>query len=129
MNDRIEKCVTLRASRARVWRALTVATEFGQWFGVKLEGEFAEGVTVQGRITHPADQHLTMELKVERIEPSGTSRIAGIRTRSIRRFTDSSETEDARQFRLDDADEGIVLTIVESGFEQIPASRLLKRSA
>ena len=37
--DRIEKKVLLRAPRLRVWRALTSAQEFGQWFGV----EYASG--------------------------------------------------------------------------------------
>ena len=32
--------IGLRAPRARVWRALTDAAEFGTWFGVKLEGSF-----------------------------------------------------------------------------------------
>lgn len=30
--DRIEKEIVLKAPRARVWRALTNAPEFGQWF-------------------------------------------------------------------------------------------------
>ena len=38
--DRIEKRAVLRATRARVWRALTDAGEFGKWFGVLLEGSF-----------------------------------------------------------------------------------------
>ena len=29
--DRIEKTVTLRAPRSRVWRAITNAEEFGAW--------------------------------------------------------------------------------------------------
>ena len=41
--DRIEKTILLRASRARVWRALTNAQEFGEWFGMKLDGQFAPG--------------------------------------------------------------------------------------
>src|SRR5713226_8181543 len=67
--DRIEKKVLLRAPRSRVWRALTDAQEFGTWFRVSLEGAFAEGVTVRGKITHPGYEHLTMELSIERIEP------------------------------------------------------------
>jgi uncharacterized protein YndB with AHSA1/START domain len=51
--DRIEKKILLRAPRSRVWRALTDAQEFGAWFRVDLEGAFAEGATVRGRITHP----------------------------------------------------------------------------
>jgi uncharacterized protein YndB with AHSA1/START domain len=30
--DRIEKQILLRASKSRVWRALTDADEFGAWF-------------------------------------------------------------------------------------------------
>ena len=45
--DRIEKEVTLKAPRSRVWRAISSADEFGKWFGVTLEGAFAEGVSVQ----------------------------------------------------------------------------------
>ena len=67
--DRIEKTITLRAPRSRVWRALTVAEEFGEWFRVKLEGPFVEGATVRGRITHPGYEHLTMEIMVERLDP------------------------------------------------------------
>src|SRR5262245_1052165 len=67
--DRIEKQVTLKAPRSRVWRAISNAEEFGQWFRVKLEGPFVEGKMVRGRITYPGYEHLIMEVKVERIEP------------------------------------------------------------
>jgi uncharacterized protein YndB with AHSA1/START domain len=39
--DGIEEQIILRAPRARVWRALTDAREFSEWFGVKLTGTFA----------------------------------------------------------------------------------------
>src|SRR5262245_58037649 len=67
--DRIEKKIQLRAPRSRVWRALTRAEEFGAWFRVKLEGEFAERATIRGRITYPGYEHLTFEAFVERMEP------------------------------------------------------------
>jgi len=67
--DRIEKKVVLRATRSRVWRAITDAEEFGAWFRAKLEGPFVEGATVRGKITHPGYEHLTIEILVERIEP------------------------------------------------------------
>ena len=50
VSDSISKQVVLHAPRARVWRALTDAREFGAWFGVELEGPFAEGATVHGRV-------------------------------------------------------------------------------
>jgi uncharacterized protein YndB with AHSA1/START domain len=39
--------VTLRAPRSGVWRAITAAEEFGAWFDVKLDGAFAESVTIR----------------------------------------------------------------------------------
>jgi len=47
--DRIEKKVILRAPRSRVWRAIANAEEFGEWFGVKLEGTFQQGTPFTAR--------------------------------------------------------------------------------
>src|ERR1700733_15728804 len=52
--DRIEKKIVLRAPRARVWRALTDAKEFGTWFGMRFEGAFAPGAAMRGRLTPTA---------------------------------------------------------------------------
>src|SRR5262249_4459823 len=68
-SDRIEKKILLRAPRARVWRALTDATEFGAWFRVGLEGPFEVGKHARGRVTYPGYDHLTFDVLVERIEP------------------------------------------------------------
>jgi hypothetical protein len=38
MDDGIEKRIELKAPISRVWRALTDYREFGEWFGVKLDG-------------------------------------------------------------------------------------------
>src|SRR5207253_8585749 len=51
--DKIEKEIVLRAPRARVWRALADAREFGEWFKVALTGRFEPGATVRGQITYP----------------------------------------------------------------------------
>ena len=49
--DQIKKQILLRAPLATVWRALSDASEFGAWFGVKLDGPFKVGARVTGRIT------------------------------------------------------------------------------
>src|SRR5688572_24643877 len=67
--DRIEKQVTVRAPKARVWRALTDAKEFGTWFRVDLESGFAVGQVTRGKITYPGYEHLKMEVTVERMDP------------------------------------------------------------
>jgi uncharacterized protein YndB with AHSA1/START domain len=67
--DRIEKEIVVKAPRARVWRALTDAAEFGRWFGAEMKDAFAPGARAQGRITYPGYEHLTLDITVERMEP------------------------------------------------------------
>jgi uncharacterized protein YndB with AHSA1/START domain len=121
--DRIEKQVRLKAPRARVWRALTDAGEFGTLFGVTLEGPFVEGSSVRGRITNPRYAHVTLEVLVERIEPE---RYFSYRWHpyAIDNSVDySQEPMTLVEFRLEDASDGTLLRITESGFDRIPLSR------
>src|SRR5579859_6355859 len=70
--DRIEKQIELRAPRSRVWKALTTAAQFGAWFGVKLEGEFAPRQKIEGKLTIRGYEHHTLTMKVEKMEPEHT---------------------------------------------------------
>ena len=67
--DSIRKQITLKAPRSRVWRAISDSQEFGQWFGVRLEGPFRVGEVTRGQITYPGCEHMVLEANVERIEP------------------------------------------------------------
>src|SRR5437762_12785841 len=68
--DRIERSILLKAPRSRVWSALSNAQEFGNWFGVVLQGKtFTAGQRVQGQVTHPGYEHLTWDVLIERVEP------------------------------------------------------------
>jgi len=121
--DRIEKTVHLRAPVARVWRALTDAAEFGAWFRVKLEGAFVVGATVRGRITYPGYEHLTMEVLVERMD---REKLFAFRWHpaAIEPGADySAEPTTLVEFRLDEEAGGTRLTVVESGFDRLPAAR------
>ena len=121
--DQIEKHVALRATRSRVWRALTTAEEFGAWFGVKLDGAFAEGATVRGRITIPGYEHATLEMLIERMEPE---RLFSYRWHPYAvdpKVDYSTEPMTLVEFRLDEAQGETRLTIIESGFDRLPASR------
>ena len=121
--DRIEKRIEIRAPRSRVWRAITTAEEFGAWFRVNLEGVFTEGATIRGRITHPGYEHVTMEILVERIEPE---RYFSYRWHpyAIDPAVDySAEPTTLVEFILEEAEGGVALTIVESGFDRIPLAR------
>ena len=121
--DRIEKEIVLRAPRARVWRALTDSAEFGAWFGVAFEGVFAVGQSVKGKLTFPGLTHFTLEALIERIEPE---RLFSYRWHpyAIDTKTDfSAEPMTRVEFRLEEAPEGTRLSVVESGFDRLPAHR------
>jgi uncharacterized protein YndB with AHSA1/START domain len=121
--DRIEKSVTLKVPRARLWKAIASADQFGAWFGVKLEGAFVGGAAIRGQIAHPGYEHLTMELQVERIE---AERYFAYRWHpyAVDPKTDySQEPTTLVEFRLEEGNGGTVLTIVESGFDRIPLAR------
>jgi uncharacterized protein YndB with AHSA1/START domain len=122
-SDRIEKVVVIRAARSRVWRAITTAEEFGAWFRMNLDGEFAEGETIRGRITHPGYEHVTVEMLVERIDPE---RYFSYRwhPHAIDSAVDySAEPTTLVEFILEETEGGIAVTIVESGFDRIPPGR------
>ena len=124
MTDRIEKHVVLRAPRSRVWQALFDKGEFGTWFGVRFPaGTFAAGETVRGNITYPGYEHVVMEIEVVEV-------VAGQRFAyrwhpyAVDPQVDySSEPTTLVTFSLEDAAEGTLLTVVESGFDAIPAHR------
>ena len=123
VTDRIEKRAVLRAPRSRVWRALTDATEFGTWFGVKLQSDFAEGATIRGQITHPNYEHVTMEVVVERMEPE---QYFSYRWHPFAVDPNTDYSDEPRtlvEFRLEESGDGTVLTIIESGFDRIPLAR------
>jgi uncharacterized protein YndB with AHSA1/START domain len=122
-SDRIEKQILLRAPRTRVWRALTDAGEFGAWFGVTLRGKFAAGQRVSGRIITPGYEHLTMEVTIERME---AERLFSFRWHpyAVDPTVDyATEPTTLVEFRLEAVPGGTLLTLVESGFDHIPAGR------
>lgn len=121
--DRIEKRVVLRAPRTRVWRAITNAAEFGAWFGIKLDSAFTAGRPTRGKITIPGYEHVTLEMLVERIDPE---RYFSYRWHpyAVDPAVDyAAEPTTLVEFHLEDADGGIALTIIESGFDRIPLTR------
>ena len=121
--DRIEKTVTLTAPRARVWQAIADARQFGEWFRVRLDGEFAVGATIRGHITYPGYEYITMEVVVERMEPE---RFFSYRWHPYAidpKVDYSTEPMTLVEFTLEDAPVGTRLTIVESGFDRVPLSR------
>jgi uncharacterized protein YndB with AHSA1/START domain len=136
-SDRIQKEIVLHAPRARVWQAISDSKQFGTWFGVAFDDTFAEGARLTGRIvptTVDADvaklqeSHAgaTFEFLVDRIEP-----MARISFRwhpfAVEPGVDySKEPTTLIVFELQQVPGGTLLTISESGFDQIPLARRAK---
>jgi uncharacterized protein YndB with AHSA1/START domain len=121
--DRIEKSILLRAPRACVWKALADAEVFGQWFGVKLNGQFAPGARLKGQVLHKGYENCPFEITIERMEPE---RLLSWRwhPHAIDPKKDySAEPTTLVVFELKDVADGTLLTVVESGFEGIPLAR------
>jgi uncharacterized protein YndB with AHSA1/START domain len=121
--DRIEKQIVLKAPRSRVWRALTSSQEFGEWFGARMDGPFLPGAKVGGRITTTGYDHLQMEIVIERVEPE---HLFSYRWHPYAVDPDvdySSEPMTLVELQLHDVPDGTRLSVVESGFDRVPAER------
>ena len=128
--DQIEKRVLLHAPLHRVWRAISDSDEFGTWFGMKLEGPFRPGTQVRGVIVptkvdaevaaaQKAYEGHPVELIIERMEPE---RLFSFRWHA----GDSIDPTTLVVFALEKVAGGVMLTLTESGFDQIPIERRAK---
>ena len=143
-HDRIVKEVTLRAPLTRVWRAITDAAEFGQWFGVRLEGDFVAGKAMRGMFDKKIDAALIAEYQrslglppsgirqpegdlvfctVEQIEPLRYFSFRWIPYGIDADVDPKSEPMTLVEFHLEEVAEGTRLTITESGFDKVPEHR------
>jgi len=132
--DRIEKQVMLRAPLVRVWKALSDSREFGQWFGVRFDGPFVAGQTVTGVMAPTvADpevarqqqpyEGMRFEFVIDRVEPE---RLFSFRWHpaAIDPSIDySHEPMTLVVFTLEPRPDGVLLTVVETGFDRIPLER------
>jgi uncharacterized protein YndB with AHSA1/START domain len=125
--DRIERKIVLKATRARIWRALTHIEEFNSWFGVRLSGaQFVAGERFTGQIAHPGYEHIVMQLTIEKSEPETLLSWRWHPYAVDPKVDYSSEPASLVEFRLEDVVGGTLLTVVESGFDQIPLARRLQ---
>jgi uncharacterized protein YndB with AHSA1/START domain len=122
--NRIERKILLEAPLSRVWRALSDAKEFGDWFGVDFkEQNFVAGQSVQGNVTYPGFEHIAMEVFIERVVPQ---RLLSWRWHpaAIDPAVDySQEPTTLVVFEIEESDGGVLLSVVESGFDKIPPAR------
>jgi uncharacterized protein YndB with AHSA1/START domain len=135
--DRIQKKVVLRAPLARVWSAISDATQFGSWFGVAFDGAFTPGRVMKGKVvpttvdpdvarTQEAYAGAEFDFTVDRIEPMSLFSFRWHPFAVEKGVDYSSEPTTLVTFELAAVSGGTQLTITESGFDRIPAHRRAK---
>jgi uncharacterized protein YndB with AHSA1/START domain len=110
--DRIERTITVDQPPATVWEAITTAEGLGTWFGDKATIDLRVG----GRAQLTFEGGHTADLRIERLEPP---RIFGY-TWGINGLPADDPRRTYVEFTLEPVAEGTRLTVVESGFAQLP---------
>ena len=121
--NRIERKGDLHAPVSKVWKALSDHREFGEWFRVKLEAPFRKGKEASGKILHPGMENITWRAVIQKIEPESLFSFTW-HPYAVEEDVDYSEEQPTLvEFHLEKIPEGTRLTIIESGFDQVPAAR------
>jgi uncharacterized protein YndB with AHSA1/START domain len=132
--DRIEKRILLRAPLSRVWSAISDARQFGSWFGIEFDGSFVPGARLTGRITPTKVDPEVAQLQephrgkaaafvIDRVEPKHLFSFRWHPFAVDPAIDYSSEPMTLVVFELREQSGSTLLTITESGFDQIPLSR------
>jgi uncharacterized protein YndB with AHSA1/START domain len=110
--DRIERTVEIAHPPSKVWAALTTADGLGGWFGDEAAIDLRPGGSARMSWNHG----FTVEMRVERVEEPTvfgyTWQISGLPEDDPRRTY--------VEFTLEPAGAGTRLTVVETGFAQLP---------
>jgi uncharacterized protein YndB with AHSA1/START domain len=120
--SKIEKRIFIRAPRAKVWRALTTAREFAQWFGVKVTQEFQPGTRVKMTYTY-GGREFEGYLDVQEMTPENRFSWRwhpGVQEPDV---DYSKEPTTLVEFQLEEAEGGTLLSVVETGFDEISLQR------
>ena len=111
--DRVERTVELPHPREAVWAALTTAEGLGTWFG-------NEGAAIDLRPGGAAQMSwtggTTVKMRVERVEEPS---VFGY-TWQINGLPDDDPRRTYVEFTLEAVGDGTRLTVIETGFAQLP---------
>jgi uncharacterized protein YndB with AHSA1/START domain len=110
--DRIERTLQLPQPPERVWQALTTAEGLGTWFGNRAEIDLRVG----GRAKLEWDSGDSAALTIERVEPPHVFAY----TWPIYGLPEGDPRRTYVEFTLEPTGTGTTLTVVETGFGQLP---------
>ena len=110
--DRIERTVQVARPPEKVWAALTTAEGLSAWFGEEAEIDLRPGGTARMRWSSGA----VVQMRVERVEEP---MVFGF-TWQIDELPEDDPRRTYVEFTLEPAGAGTRLTVVETGFAQLP---------
>jgi len=110
--DRIERTVELAHPPGAVWTALTTAAGLGTWFGNEAVIDLRPGGAARMRWSHG----YAVDMRVERVEEPV---VFGF-TWQIYGLPEDDPRRTYVEFTLEPAGAGTRLTVVETGFAQLP---------
>ncbi len=111
--DRIERTVELAHPPGKVWAALTTAEGLAAWFGNEAAIDLRPGGGARMKWT---EEGFTAEMRVERVEEPN---VFGF-TWPVYGLPEDDPRRTYVEFTLEPAGAGTRLTVVESGFAQLP---------
>ena len=111
--DRIERTMQLAHPPERVWAALTTAEGLAAWFGNEATIDLRPGGSAWMRWT---EEGFTEKMRVERVEEP---RVFGF-TWGIYGLPEDDPRRTYVEFTLEPVGAGTRLTVVETGFAQLP---------
>ena len=116
--DRIERTLQVAHPPGQVWAALTTAEGLGAWFGNEASIDLRPG----GLARMKWDSGATVEMRVERVEEPT---VFGF-TWQIYGLPEDDPRRTYVEFTLEPVGAGTRLTVVESGFAQLPSDAYRK---
>lgn len=119
----IERSVTLKATRERVWRALTTAAEFSVWFQVKVEGPFEPGKRIDMIATLPGWEGFKFWFEIVEMTPPVRFSYRWLPGAVV---DDTDSTPTLVTFTLAEVAGGTKLTVLETGFEGVSLEKRAK---
>lgn len=136
-DDAIQKKIVLKAPRERVWQAISDSARFGSWFGAEIDDPFVAGKEAAGRLVptrfdpdvarlQEPYRGLPWRVVVERIEPMDLFSFRWHPGAVDPGHDYSNEPMTLVTFELSEVEEGILLTVTESGFEGLPLDQRAK---
>ena len=110
--DHIKRTVQLAHPPARVWAALTTAEGLGAWFGDEATIDLRPGGAARLRWTG----RYAVDMRVERVEEPA---VFGF-TWKLHELSEDDPRRTYVEFTLEPSGTGTRLTVVETGFAQLP---------